>query len=345
MPVCRFVLAFLLVAESSGWTMGQAPARTLNSAEIMEKLLFGRRYTEFGLQPEYHVRGTEVWEAPVLSASLIIFHPDSRLVFAGSGGDRNERYIIARTIRVLPSQTFSPQPPTITWQYERAVTRSSAPVGKAAPGAAGSLEGGNGGPGTDGLSGNPGYPGRSAPTLYVVVGRIEGGALAVDLKGEAGGSGGEGQQGGEGGFGRTGRNAVANVLGCLAAGGNGGTGGPGGAGGRGGTGGRGGNGGTFILAAPVGVVSRAAQAFRADVSPGPGGTGGGPGAGGAAGQRGLGGSGSGPCAGGAPGSEGKPGPAGTAGEEGPPGVPGVFGATALTDQQLRSLGLLGVSAK
>jgi hypothetical protein len=329
-----FALGLFPLALASA---GQAPARVVQAPEVLEAMRFVRSYTELGLSPEYRIQGEQIFDKQqVLAANVLVLGPGSRMVFAGTYGDRSDRYIVARTIVVLPGPS-----PVVTWLRDRDVSPSNAmlPPGKGAPGSSGVSEGADGGPGSTGQVGNPGFPGRSAPTIYVFASKIDGGPILVDLKGQDGGSGGIGQAGGDGASGRTGRPGISSVFDCRSGGGNGGNGGRGGAGGLGGPGGRGGSGGTFILLSPQRVASIAAQAFKVDIAAGKGGPGGEGGVGGEGGRGGGGGNASGLCQGGRPGADGERGAQGEPGQRGADGAPGVFAVTGLTDEQIRMLGL------
>ncbi len=310
------------------------PSKALAAPEVFAKAEVVRSMASWGART-YVVqgRGTRVFPDPVLAAEQIVFEPGSRLEFesgGGFGGDRGERYIAARTIRVLPGTP----PPIITWRRGGDSSFLPLPVGKAAPGPIGAREGADGGRGDTGQIGNPGYPGRSAPTLYMFVGQVVGGPLLVDLQGMDGQVGGVGQIGGDGGIGGTGSASVASPFDCRSAGGNGGRGGQGGAGGQGGTGGRGGNGGQLVIVSTEPGLKVALAALTVKVDPGRGGPGGSGGHGGEGGPGGQGGSGSGFCKGGEPGPTGEAGPSGPPGETGPDGAPGVLASTIFTAQQL-----------
>lgn len=335
---CLVALLALSTVPAAG---GQAnlERRDLKAPEVMESLRLVRGYTELGLSREFRISGEVPFDGQVLTAETIVFAPGSRLVLSGSGplGDRSERYVVARTLRVIPGTP----PPVITWARDPAVShvpKVLAPQ-KPDPGPIGGVDGAPGGPGTDGQTGNPGYPGRSAPTLFVLVARVEGGPLQVDIRGQDGGAGGEGQPGGDGGSGRSGHPGISGFIDCRSGGQDGGPGGKGGNGGTGGAGGRGGSGGTLVLLSTQPPLAAAQELFEIDVSPGKGGPGGAGGKPGDGGPGGLGGRGSGFCGGGHSGESGLPASGGLSGASGPDGVPGLFATTVLTDVQLqRALG-------
>lgn len=303
---------------------------TLDAPDLLRELVLVRNFTEVGLSASFEVEGERLFDGPVLAADTIIFHPGSRLVLAGERGDRESRYIVARSLKILSGSG----PAIITWQRPP-VTDQVPPVGGAAPsGSVGGGEGSEGTLGAAGQTGNPGFPGRSGPTVFLIVGRVEGGPLKIDLRGQDGGPGGEGQRGGEGGPGRAGRAAVASIIDCRSGGENGGRGGQGGSGGKGGPGGRGGNGGTLIVMSTETTLRRLQAAVQVEITGGDGGPGGSGGKPGPGGPGGLGGSGSGFCQGGNMGPAGPTGVAGSGGDRGPDGTAGVFGQAVLTDQQL-----------
>jgi hypothetical protein len=312
--------------------------KRVDSPQLIQPANVVRSMAGIGLSKEFEVKGDVFVAGPAIVADTIVFHPGSRLLFASgeqATGDRTDRYLAARTIRVLPGAS----PPVITWARTEAARAGVTSPGKAAPGPIGSTEGADGGRGADGHGGNPGLPGRSAPTVYAFVGRVQGGPIAVDLKGQGGGPGGSGETGGDGGIGRTGRSALF-VLGiCQSPGGNAGAGGAGGKGGRGGSGGRGGNGGSFVLISTNGALPSVERQFKVDVTGGKGGPPGPPGQGGGPGPSGEGGGGGGVCPPGQAASPGPPGPQGDAGESGSDGAEGLFATTPFSDQQFnRALG-------
>jgi hypothetical protein len=316
----------------------EAP-KLLDPPDLFSKAEYVRAVSaSYGLTSSYVVEGTRIFDGPVLLARDLVFQPGSRLVLEdvkGFSGEQGERYIAARTIRVLPGGAT----PIITWGRPQSSEGKPVPVGKAGPGPMGATHGSEGGPGEPGQIGNPGYPGRSAPSVIVFVSQWIGGPLAVDLAGQAGQEGGLGQQGGDGGFGRQGSPGVTSLFDCRSGGGDGGRGGVGGAGGRGGTGGRGGNGGTFVVVSTENTIKTALEALTVSLAGGAGGPGGKGGSGGGGGQGGSGGNGSGHCRGGMPGPNGGPGPEGLAGASGPDGVPGLYGFSHFSPGQLnRALG-------
>jgi hypothetical protein len=302
---------------------------TLDAPDLLQNLVVVRDFTEVGLSASFEVEGERFFDGRVLAAETIIFQPGSRLVLAGERGDRENRYIVARTIKILNGT-----PPVVTW-VRPSSNDEVPPVSGAAPsGSIGGGEGSEGTPGATGQTGNPGFPGRSGPTVFLIVGRVEGGPLHIDIRGQSGGRGGEGQRGGEGGPGRAGRPGVSSIIDCRSGGQNGGPGGRGGDGGKGGPGGRGGNGGTLIVMSTEASLRRIQTVLQADVGGGDGGPGGPGGKPGPGGPGGLGGSGSGLCQGGQMGSAGLQGAAGFDGDGGPPGTRGLFGQAVLTEQQL-----------
>jgi hypothetical protein len=309
--------------------MRQAP-------DVLGKLVFAKGYTDVGLSPVYRIDKEVVFSGQVLAATTIEFAAGAQLKFSSNLGDLTERYIVANVIRVAAGQT-----PVITWLRDQPSAYPSLPPGKGQPGSSSGIDGGDGAAGAKGLTGNPGVSGRSAPTIYLVVGRVEGGAIAVDLTGQNGGEGGPGQVGGDGANGRNGTSGVPGLIDCRAGGGKGGNGGPGGAGGDGGPGGRGGNGGTFVLLTSASTLPVLARAFQVDVTPGDGGHGSGPGAGGHGGHGGQGGSGVGLCGGGPPGGDGAAGREGGPGTQGAPGLKGQYLTVPLLDSQLRALAIGG----
>src|SRR3984957_7670 len=368
-----FLLGTLLWCSRIGAQVAPSPSsasgKTLQSADINDRLMYVLTYQKLSI-PVYEVKDQTVFPEQVLYASKIIFHPNSTLLLAGSGGDRNEIYIVAQSIVVdwsgVPPAQREGAIPTIRWFHDDTSDRVSPNVGIAPSGTIGGGAGVPGTPGSDGAIGNPGYPGRNAPTVYLITGGIVG-QLRIDLRGQDGGPGGPGQTGGTGGPGQFGRPAISQLVFCSSGGGNGGNGGKGGDGGKGGTGGRGGSGGSFVVASSPNILEGILAANVSDSSAftstllhsaspsnplaqarpilwlgldggrgGPGGQGGAPGQGGTAGD---GGSGSGPCGGGHRGLDGPPGHPGPNGVLGPGGPPGTYAVVPLPDTLLNLLGL------
>jgi hypothetical protein len=332
--VCAAALSLL----TKSWPDQRAEPRAIPGTQVVEAIKFLSTYADI-LPGQDTIKGVRAFDSNVLAANVLTLEPRSRLIFTSGAGDRTERYILVRTLRVPGPDS------TITWDREPASQRIVAPIGKALPGAMGGREGLDAAPGPDGLTGNPGYPGRSAATIYLVVNRIEGGPIELDLRGQDGGEGGIGQTGGDGGLGRAGNRALAVFGICQAPAGSGGNGGQGGNGGSGGEGGRGGNGGTLVLLAPAADLERIAAQIRVDVRPGKGGAGGPGGEPGRGGEGGAAGRAESPCAPGQPGKDGANGQRGQQGTSGPDGQPGVFAKTALTEQQIRTLQLRGEAKK
>jgi hypothetical protein len=327
------------IGSRSAKEIQRADPRTIPATQVLEAIRLLSSYADVGLPNADTIAGERAFEGTVLAANMLTFEPGSRLVFSAPVGDRTERYIFVRTVIVKGTGG------TITWGRDPATKRMVSPVGKAPPGSVGGGDGVPGGIGPDGQPGNPGYPGRSAPTIYLVVNRIEGGPIEIDLRGQDGGEGGPGQTGGDGGLGRPGTRAVGTLGFCRAPGAPGGDGGRGGKGGRGGEGGRGGNGGTLVLLTPEAFLSKISSMLYVDVRPGQGGPGGAGGDGGDGGEAGPGGRAEPPCPpgeNGKPGAKGDKGPNGAKGDE---GETGLFVKTALTPQQVRSLQLGGEAKK
>jgi len=308
----------------------------LEPPQVLEALRFVRTYTELGLSPSYEVRDEKRFDGAVLAVEVLIFHPNSRLVLGRGVADREDRYILARKIRVLGQ---GPTAPIITWDRDDTTQRIVPRDPPAPSGSFGGAEGADGQPGAEGRSGNSGYPGRSAPTLYVFASEFEGSSLLIDMNGQDGGAGGIGQAGGAGGPGRTGPMGISSFFDCRRGGGNGGNGGSGGNGGRGGAGGRGGNGGTVILLSTQAGLGQARAHVLVSTEAGKGGAGGEGGEPGPPGTPGLGGSGDGFCGGGAPGKVGVAGKRGERGANGDPGAPGRVAVAALPEEQLAAVRL------
>ena len=340
LPFAAF--ACLLVAQTIGSRSAseiqKATPQTIPATQVLEAIRTLTTYADI-LPAEDTIKGDRYYDQPVVAANVLSFEPGSRVIFRSSVAERTERFVFARTLRIGGSGG------TITWDRERGVKRAAPAVGKAPPGDPGGGEGEDGRHGWDGSPGNPGYPGLSGPTVYLVVNRIEGGPLEIDLRGQDGGHGGKGQTGGDGGFGRPGTTAMALLSLCRRAATNGGHAGSGGGGGRGGEGGRGGNGGNLVLLTPEAVLQRIAAMLYVDVRPGAGGDGGEGGEGGEAGEPGPAGRAEPPCASASPGKPAPKGKAGPEGSKGPDGQVGLFVQTSLTEQQVRSLQLRGEARK
>ena len=337
LPVLALIVAVLSqqIGSRSAAEIQKADPHRISGTQVFEAIKLLTSYAEIGLPLEDVIRGERTFDGTVMAATTLTFEPASKLIFAPAVGDRTDRFVFVRTLRLAGVGG------TITWERAASIQRTVAPGGKAPPGELGGGEGGHGKDGPDGQPGNPGYPGRSAPTIYLVVNRIEGGPLEVDLRGQDGGDGGRGQTGGDGGFGRPGARGVALLGLCRQPPGDGGNGGRAGNGGRGGEGGRGGNGGTFVLLAPEAALEKMAAMMYVDIRPGKGGE---PGKGGDPGDPGLPGSpgrNEAPCAAASPGKPGEKGNEGPVGPVASDGEPGIFVKTALTDHQVRSLQLRG----
>jgi hypothetical protein len=314
----------------------------VSTAEINDLMRLVRSATQAGLAPDYPVQKEIAFDGQTLAATVITLYPGSRLLITANGtfGDRGEKYIIARSIKVVPG---SPAP-EIVWSGSSSSSPMSSvatsfSLGKAPPGSLGAVEGAEGRRGIDGQTGNPGMPGRNAPVLFIFANEVIGGPITIRLNGENGGQGSAGQTGGDGGIGRAGRPGISGVFDCRSGGDNGGAGGQGGDGGQGGPGGRGGNGGTFLFASPMPMSSRADKTFVVNVVGGKGGVSGDGGQCGRGGEGGPGGSGSGLCQGGHPGAKGSSGHLGPKGVSGIDGAPGQFALAILTPEQLDNLGL------
>lgn len=330
-----FVLLLQQIGSRSAAEIQKADAQKIPATQVLEAIRLLTTYADVGLPLEDVIKGDRTFDGTVMAANTLTFEPGGRLIFAPAVGDRTDRFVFVRTLRLAGVGG------TITWDRTQSMQRSVAPVGKAPPGEIGGGEGADGKAGPDGQPGNPGYPGRSAPTIYLVANRIEGGPLEIDLRGQDGGDGGKGQTGGDGGLGRPGSRAVALLGLCRTAPGNGGNGGRAGNGGRGGEGGRGGNGGTFVLLAPEAALEKMASLMYVDIRPGKGGDGGKGGEPGQPGEAGSAGRTESPCASASPGKPGAKGEQGPEGPDGADGEPGLFVKTALTEQQIRSLQLRG----
>jgi hypothetical protein len=329
------IVALQLVGSRTASEIQKADPQKISPTEVFGKIRQFSAIAETGLPKADVIKGVRTFPDTVMAADLLTFEPGGRLVFAPAAGDRIDRVVFVRTLRLIGSGG------TITWDRAPMTQRPPAPLGKAPPGDYGGGQGADGNAGPDGQPGNPGYSGRNAPTLYIVANRIEGGPLEIDLRGQDGGDGGRGQTGGDGGLGRPGAAALAMLGLCRTPPGTGGNGGRAGNGGRGGEGGRGGNGGTVILLAPEGELEKMASLLYVDVRGGKGGGGGQGGEPGLPGEPGPPGRSEAPCAagsGGKTGQEGKNGPQGAGGSE---GEVGLFVKTALTEQQVRSLQLRG----
>jgi len=328
-----------MVGSRSAAEIQKATPIAIPATQVFEAVKTLTTYADVGLPAQDTIKGDRYFEQTVVAANVLTFEPGGRVIFRASVAERAERFVFARTLRVAAAGG------TITWDREGNVRRAAPAIGKAPPGNVGGSEGHDGLRGADGQPGNPGYPGLSSPTVYLVVNRIEGGPLEIDLRGQDGGDGGKGQTGGDGGFGRAGTGAIALLSLCRRPPTNGGNGGAGGNGGRGGEGGRGGNGGTFILLTPEAMLERLAAMLYVDVRPGAGGKGGEGGEGGDAGNPGPAGRSESPCASASPGKEGDKGKDGPEGANGPDGQIGLFVKTSLTEYQARSLQLRGEARK
>lgn len=340
LPIVVFVCLVLaqLVGSRSASEIQKATPLSIPATQVLDAVKNLTTYADI-LPAQDTIKGDRYFDQTVVAANVLTFEPGSRVIFRASVLERADRFVFARTVRVGGSGG------TITWDREPSVKRAAPPVGKAPPGNVGGGEGEDGQLGADGQPGNPGYPGLSGPTIYLVVNRIEGGPLEIDLRGQDGGDGGKGQTGGDGGFGRPGTAAMALLSLCRRSATTGGHGGSGGRGGPGGEGGRGGNGGNLVLLTPEAALERLAAMLYVDVRPGQGGKGGNGGDGGEAGEPGPAGRAESPCA---PASSGKPGAKGQGGPDGskgPDGQAGLFVKTALTEQQVRSLQLRGEARK
>jgi hypothetical protein len=336
----RFIFLILLCLPTAAMSQQAAAtqparARKIETPVISDALNSVLTFTtKIGTSPLYEVTGDQPFSGQALAADTIVFKPGSQLRFVGGSGDRSNRYIVAQRIIVQGSTS----PPRITWASDD-YQRLPPTLGKAGFGHLSGSEGVKGGSGEPGTLGNPGYAGRNAPTVYVVVGRIQGAPIIVDLRGQDGGTGGQGQAGGDGGPGRSGEAASNSVFGCSRGGGDGGDGGDGGNGGNGGTGGAGGSGGTLIVVGREGLVEELSETFLVNLPPGNPGPGGEPGPKGIGGPPGEGGSGNGFCSGGHGGKPGHDGIDGKVGVPGPTGEAGVFAYAPLTFQQMRNLGI------
>jgi len=336
--ILSMFLCLSKVAVAGSPYVSPSPTPLVSASDILPALLEFKKSTAAGLPQSYEVIHQRTFDrGNVLAAEEIILSPGSKLILAGPYGDRREKYIVARTIKILPG---SP-PPVITWERLDASSILPPPAGKAPPGSYGAQEGASGGSGTDGAIGNPGFAGIAAPTFYLAVNEIIGGVVYFDLRGQDGGPGGEGQAGGDGGNGTNGNPGSSSLFDCKRGGGNGGNGGPGGKGGPGGQGGKGGDGGSLILLAADSLIGRLALQVQADVAPGLGGPGGKGGRGGLGGAQGSAGTPAPPfCGGGYAGIPGNTGPTGpNALGSGPSGARGGVVSIPLSQAILSGIGL------
>jgi hypothetical protein len=309
----------------------------ITTPDVGDALRTARDVASDYMFPEFVVEGDKPFDQKAMYTRSLVFKPGGHLILTGSFSDRGDRYIIAKTITVLPGS----EPATITWQRDYNQSQPPPPpIGKSPSGYSRGSEGAPGGNGAPGQTGNPGYPGRNAPTLYIFTGKVEGGLLLIDLTGERGGPGGQGQPGGDGGFGRPGHPGISSLISCASGGQDGGPGGDGANGGIGGTGGRGGIGGIIVIGTRPNTLDLLGKFLQVDVSGGKGGSGGEGGPGGSGGEGGPGGSGSAFCSGGKVGGAGQNGHSGHDGEIGPDGLPGTYAILPLKDEQLNGLGIL-----
>lgn len=268
---------------------------------------------------EYRISGEKRYNSWFLSADHIIFGPDAKLIFTKSAiQNRRNLFILAHTLTSEDQE----RPGKITW--ETSDLSSPSEGGSAAAGADnGQSESVLGGNGTVGATGATGDRGNDAPSLTVIVQKIEN-PLSVELAGQNGGIGGKGQNGGRGGGGGHGPPASQNAFNCNRGAGNGASGGAGGNGGNGGLGGIGGGGGTFTLVMPEDQLPLGTRLIKANLLGGDGGMGGPGGDQGAGGAGGAGGAQQLPyCRGdgsaGPTGASGRPGGSGDTGQKGAEG--------------------------
>jgi hypothetical protein len=332
-PSTGFIAGLVVLGLSSTNTpvaAGDSSAQQIQTPEIQGLLERARESTSLGLSAIYEVKGETLFSYGVLAANEIVFEPGSSLLFSEEAlAKAKEVFIIAQSVRVLGDQ-----PATVTWvRVER--DRVPPPRGKASPGALMGPDGADGLPGAEGEPGNVGFPGTSAPAIHVLIGRVSGPGLLVDVRGQAGGPGGKGQSGGDGGAGRSGSRAIRATFNCVKTAGRGGNGGPGGRGGPGGTGGSGGNGGSVLIVSTERGLKPALEFFKVTAEPGTGGPGGPGGDGGAGGKGGRKGEISPPfCTkSAADGTDGDNGADGPPGDPGASGLAGQFLYSALTDDQ------------
>jgi hypothetical protein len=198
MMVFSCLIGAQTIGSRSASEIDKAKALPIPATQVLEAIRHLTTYSDVGLPAQDTIKGDRYFDQTVLAANVLTFEAGSRLIFRSSVAERAERYVFARTLRSVGTGG------TITWDRERSTRRVAPMVGKAPPGNVGGAVGGGGQRGSNGLPGNPGYPGLSAPTVYLVVNRIEGGPVEVDLRGQDGGDGGKGQTGGDGGFGRPG---------------------------------------------------------------------------------------------------------------------------------------------
>jgi hypothetical protein len=250
---------------------------------------------KFRLQDQIAFGQKQILLDSYVAAKTIVFPSNSQIVLARSpkGTDAGFTFVA----QVLDAGNNS----RLEWLSPLSPSTTPPPRKRALDGYAGRIDGEAGGRGTDGEPGNPGYRGASAPTLTIIVGKITGGILTIDLRGQDGGPGGDGQDGGNGGAGNKGRRGVDNALGCSRGGDRGGDGGKGGAGGPAGIGGDGGDGGSIVILAQDPNALDHIRVFNAAGKPGKPGNPGNPGQGGPPGD---GADGSVFCSGGGPGNRG-----------------------------------------
>jgi hypothetical protein len=283
---------------------------------------------------EYVVTGTKKFDGWFLKADRIVFEPGATLVFSRTAlSNRRQFWVVAKEL-VVKDQA---NPGTITWEQGDPPSPPQAP-GEAPPGKNGPQDGAAGLPGNEGTKGSPGLTGANAPQITLVVLKVPGSGVIVNLTGGNGGQGGPGMKGGRGGTGAKGHPASQIGFGCNRGAGNGGSGGGGGKGGPGGDGGVGGAGGTFLLVSEAEILPSLTQKFRVKVAAGTGGSGGQGGQGGDGGPGGPGGQEARPyCRGnGSQGANGGPGGSGSVGSPGGVGQEGDFTIGGATKEQLDS---------
>lgn len=329
------VLSFILFAPGfcAPWSTGafaegdnpaaaQAPSQSQALPDILNLVgrLLSRSITDKDRLSGVQIDKIVYYDSNLIFSNSISFSEGSTLFFSDNAISDGYIYIVANDLSISGNAS-------ITWGRRDGDAPMPPPRGKAPSGTLGRGFGEAGGPGMVGQSGNVGYPGRSAPTLILVVTKIEGGKLSIDLKGENGGQGGTGESGGDGGPGGVGIPGSHSLIDCKQVGGPGGKGGDGGQGGNGGVGGRGGNGGDVFL---LDFDKSAKDHFEISNPGGSGGPGGQPGAGGNPGSSGRGGQEARPfCSGGSPGFRGTPGLPGAEGPAGDNGLPGRYFTTEM----------------
>ena len=115
---CAAAVPLLTIAAPQAPSL-RAQARAIPSTQAVEAVKLLSSYADVLGAPDT-VAGVRAFERDVLATDTLTLQPNSRLVFSSSSGDRTDRYIFVRTLRVGAEAL-------VTWDHEPISQRVVAP--------------------------------------------------------------------------------------------------------------------------------------------------------------------------------------------------------------------------